>query len=949
MDVSVLVAQMHDTLSTINTTIASLTTAEHDHRLDELEARRDSTIQSLVAAFTAEAEAVEHQRQVERQEIAERRRREDEERERRRRQEDEELEMRDRRQDEELDNKLKDETRGVEEETDEMMNQVEEEAERFIEEGRARLRALEERRKELNRLIDEQLKMPLPAVPTRARRGTRTGSFPPVVAVESKPSEVAPPVAPVSNPGVKAREHDARDDSPAPAGRSRRGSTPELARFQAAVQRLKNIVSERPGAEEGARPESPVAQRKLVEEPKESPKLAAPAEPQEAPVAKNGEPSFESVHDEIHDDRVAEVEDTQEPLRPASLEVVNNVSIVPFAEPVFKEVQYEVAEVGAQEGESGSESENEEVHEVHDRGIVLTGLVKEVVLSPVPEEVEAALEAAPFPSWSEEQLTLGAEDSFGVEAGPGVAADSLGIVHSQPSEVDRSMDDLVSKVAETAEVFSSAEAFATQQVPEPVASAPQHHGDEEATVSQVHETEAASQHAVEEESVVLEQAKHVALPEVRTEMPGLDHATEGRLEESDLDEETDLPDHDQAPRTPTDWPLRKESEKLYEELRVATGNHDEQHLAPALPIVRPQLVPTGSTTDTDSQVFVTPLASAGFRSPPILEQSKSLADDLDDDNESNYDEDHHDYATQPAIQYQFQEEQATTVHGQDNLFDYDDNSDRSIDTRSHSPFPETEVEYAAPAAVLQQAADVPSHNEEPTMPLPTEDGLTETKADWAPSTSDSPSTLATPPQTQPDTANTTPLSPESPLANHKGLSASRHNPERPQTPPQQRPHSYATPDTDFQPRDVTHIPWHSRNTSTPQSLRSQSTLESSPSSSPVQTHSHGHHDPVIRHSWSTGSGRQRGDSVLTQNSYPDAKDWQRREIATEEITPATNTLFQRMRNVFEQPASRERSASPVWGKGVAESPNSKRPYHENEQEDEGDERSALLGSTSASG
>lgn len=147
MDVSVLVAQMHDTLSTINSTIASLTTEEHDKRLDELEQRRDGIIQTLVAAFTAEAEAVEQQRQVERRGIAERRRREDEERERRRRLEDEELEARDRRQDEEMDNKLKDETRGVEEETDDLMNQVESEAQRMIEEGKARLRALEDRRK----------------------------------------------------------------------------------------------------------------------------------------------------------------------------------------------------------------------------------------------------------------------------------------------------------------------------------------------------------------------------------------------------------------------------------------------------------------------------------------------------------------------------------------------------------------------------------------------------------------------------------------------------------------------------------------------------------------------------------------------------------------------------------------------------------------------------------
>jgi len=147
MDVSVLVKEMHETLSTIHDTIAFLTATGHDERLDELEKRRDSTIQSLINAFLAESEALDEKRKLEREEIAERRRIEDEERERRRRVEDEELAARDRRLDEERDDKLHDETEEIEEETDNLMIQVEEDAEKVVEDGKERLRMLEERRK----------------------------------------------------------------------------------------------------------------------------------------------------------------------------------------------------------------------------------------------------------------------------------------------------------------------------------------------------------------------------------------------------------------------------------------------------------------------------------------------------------------------------------------------------------------------------------------------------------------------------------------------------------------------------------------------------------------------------------------------------------------------------------------------------------------------------------
>ncbi|KAK3986003.1 hypothetical protein QBC44DRAFT_373582 [Cladorrhinum sp. PSN332] len=204
MDVTKLVMEMQETLSTIHTTLASLNTSEHDAKLDELELKRDTTIKQLLNDFTAESEALTQKRQAEREEIAERRRREDEEREIRRRLEDEQLASRDHNEDEVRDNKLLAQTNVVEEETDTLMAQIEEEAQRAIEEGHQKLKALEEKRQELNRLIDEQLKAPLPQAPRR--RSRRGSSRPPAVAAESKPPESMPTPESINNSENKALE-----------------------------------------------------------------------------------------------------------------------------------------------------------------------------------------------------------------------------------------------------------------------------------------------------------------------------------------------------------------------------------------------------------------------------------------------------------------------------------------------------------------------------------------------------------------------------------------------------------------------------------------------------------------------------------------------------------------------------------------------------------------------
>ncbi|KAL2132747.1 hypothetical protein VTI74DRAFT_3430 [Chaetomium olivicolor] len=205
MDVSALVAEMQETLATIHATLASLDPSFHEKKLEELEKKRDDAIQALSTAFAAESEALAQKRKAEREQIAERRRKEDEERERRRREEDDELVAREREEDEKRSGRLKEDTEEIEQDMDNLMDEVEEEARLAITEGNEKLKALQERRRELNRLIEEQLEKALPTLhvpvaPTRGRRRLRrTSPSHPAMSAESKQHESARATEPVTN------------------------------------------------------------------------------------------------------------------------------------------------------------------------------------------------------------------------------------------------------------------------------------------------------------------------------------------------------------------------------------------------------------------------------------------------------------------------------------------------------------------------------------------------------------------------------------------------------------------------------------------------------------------------------------------------------------------------------------------------------------------------------
>ncbi|EGO58654.1 hypothetical protein NEUTE1DRAFT_135757 [Neurospora tetrasperma FGSC 2508] len=197
-DLPTLLIQMQETISQIHTTIItlqppspapdhgagggnpySIASPEERLKINDLVTRRESAIRSLLNAFTAETQFLSQKRRVEREEMLERRRAEDAELQRRRREEDELWEERLRQEDEERERTLEKERGEVERETEELMGEIEKEWERRWEEEVGRLRGLEGRRKELNRLIEEKLQVhtetPLP-LNSRAIREARKAS-----------------------------------------------------------------------------------------------------------------------------------------------------------------------------------------------------------------------------------------------------------------------------------------------------------------------------------------------------------------------------------------------------------------------------------------------------------------------------------------------------------------------------------------------------------------------------------------------------------------------------------------------------------------------------------------------------------------------------------------------------------------------------------------------------
>ncbi|KAI1076598.1 hypothetical protein F5B20DRAFT_312894 [Whalleya microplaca] len=208
MEVATLVQQMQGTLSEINDTVKALSTRNLDARLDELEEMQENLLTNLHSKFNKEMKDLESKRVAEIEDIREKRRKEDEEREARRRREDEELRKRKAKENEERQRKLDEEENFVRDETEHQMDEVEDETQKKFDSGKQKLHDLEEKRREINRQIDEKLSMPLPTEAVRKRSRAERGS-----SISSNTAGNKPPSKKTEKPPDKSNANAAGNET----------------------------------------------------------------------------------------------------------------------------------------------------------------------------------------------------------------------------------------------------------------------------------------------------------------------------------------------------------------------------------------------------------------------------------------------------------------------------------------------------------------------------------------------------------------------------------------------------------------------------------------------------------------------------------------------------------------------------------------------------------------
>lgn len=344
-------------------------------------------------------------------------------------------------------------------------------------------------------------------------------------------------------------------------------------------------------------------------------------------------------------------------------------------------------------------------------------------------------------------------------------------------------------------------------------------------------------------------------------------------------------------------------------------------------------------TESESQNFVAPLQSAGWHSPQAFQGPPDTFHNAVD------------YVHIDAPQ----QETATTVNGQDELFDSDSASeyepypgvDENGDPRANLGMPPQHHAFA------NGPAGEPTDSPNTAILRPAGDTLLQRTPEMPPALEDNsdvnPISLrqASPQQEPP----------------RRGLAFSRHNPVRPATPPAQTI-----------PADLSSYQgaWDASGPveSTPMSLVSRSTLSSSPDS-PVGERIHDGCEPAIQNSWSEDiHGEQYGHQDDEGEHEPTpAQDAKFEEnlptpIATHmpesvrdysPATPSPSALIQKMRSIFENPRERSPASSrpssgifnpprPLESPGYDVPGESRKGGFLNEAEDEVDERSALLGS-----
>ncbi|KAI1433548.1 hypothetical protein GGR50DRAFT_705367 [Xylaria sp. CBS 124048] len=172
MEIETLLPQMQDVLSKIQATITGLNPQKQHEEIEQLEQKREQLLSDLKSKYEKEQQEIAARRQAELENIKQKRKQEDEKREARRRKEDEEFKLATSNEDMERRQKLESEASSLERKLAKQKEAMEEANRKAIQEGKQRLHDLDEKRKELNRLIDEELQQPEPR-PARKRHRSK--------------------------------------------------------------------------------------------------------------------------------------------------------------------------------------------------------------------------------------------------------------------------------------------------------------------------------------------------------------------------------------------------------------------------------------------------------------------------------------------------------------------------------------------------------------------------------------------------------------------------------------------------------------------------------------------------------------------------------------------------------------------------------------------------------
>ncbi|KAK2623521.1 hypothetical protein QTJ16_007075 [Diplocarpon rosae] len=200
--VTALVSKLHANIDSIHACIASLSdTAKHDAELERLSDKRETKLAVLHATYRAsltelitrrekerrdiedrrqkDKEDLEAERKRELEDLMERRRREDEDREQQFRKEETAREEVQKEEDEQMQSEREKKEKELTEDVEVEMERLEDEIERIVEEGKVRLRGLDEERKNINADIEKALSAPItiPSIQfrSRAKAANQTG------------------------------------------------------------------------------------------------------------------------------------------------------------------------------------------------------------------------------------------------------------------------------------------------------------------------------------------------------------------------------------------------------------------------------------------------------------------------------------------------------------------------------------------------------------------------------------------------------------------------------------------------------------------------------------------------------------------------------------------------------------------------------------------------------